>query len=84
MSKNVVPIARSNYREVRLTFQQEVNGRINYSVHAKPLNDAWSTKTLLVRDSLEGQDPILCTDDVYAAIERLMVALRWPPDTPPF
>lgn len=84
MPDNVVPLARSRYRQVRLTFQQEVSGRINYSVHAKGLNDPWTAQTCLIRDSLPDQPHILCTDDVYAAVERLMVHLRWDPEAPPF
>lgn len=83
MSRSKVT-ALSRYREIRVTFQQEVTGRINYSVHAKALNDSWSVRTCLIRDSIPDQPMILCPDDVYAAIERIMVHLRWDPESPPF
>lgn len=68
------PVARSRYRQVRLTFTQEASGRLSYAIYAKGLNDAWHEHQCLIRSSLEGSPhPLLSTEDV---IHLLLDILR--------
>lgn len=67
-SSNIPGIAKSNYRQVRLTFTQEIGGRCSYSIHAKALNDDWKQQHCLVRDSVDLKYPVLSVEDVYSAL----------------
>nr|CRY97283.1 hypothetical protein [uncultured prokaryote] len=66
-------IAQSRYRQLRLTLTQEVGGRCAYSIHAKALNDPWTQHTVIVRDTIVMDGPIVSTED---AIHVLITALR--------
>lgn len=72
------PIARSNYRQLRLTATHEVNGRFSISLYAKPLNKQWSEHHVVHRCSVDGTTaPLLSIDDVLqAAIYLLETQLR--------
>lgn len=60
--------AVSNYRQVRLTFTQEVSGRCSYSIMAKALNAQWDQGTVLIRDSVTVPGPLESTEHVLRAL----------------
>lgn len=72
--RNVVNIrARSLYRQLRLTLTQEAGGRVSYSISAKGLNDAWSERSVLIRDHFRLDEPLETTEDV---IRCLLICLN--------
>lgn len=62
------PRALSRYRQVRLTFTQEIGGRCSYSIYAKGLQDGWNEHQVLVRDVVTINAPLNSTEDVVAAL----------------
>ena len=71
MSRNTRggPVAKSLYRQIRLTATQEVSGRFSYSIYAKPLQADWRQQHLMVRDSWDTPPwPLLTTEDVVRAM----------------
>lgn len=72
MAQGPKPKARSLYRQVRLTFTQEVGGRLSYSIGAKGLNDQWDQHTVLIRDSVVYPGPLDSTEDVVAALMSIL------------
>lgn len=62
-----------NYRQLRLTCTLEGNGRMAYSIYAKPLNKPWHEHQVLVRDSIRYLEPPESTEDV---ITLLIAVLR--------
>lgn len=60
--------AGSRYRQVRLTFTEELSGRVSYSIYAKGLNQEWNQHQCLVRDSVVLDAPLRSTEDVLAAL----------------
>nr|CRY96785.1 hypothetical protein [uncultured prokaryote] len=65
-------VAASRYRQVRLTLTQETSGRVNYSIYAKGLNEAWNEHQVLVRDSVPHDPPLLSSEDVYALLIHVL------------
>lgn len=72
MPTNNGPIARSNYRQLRVTATLEYGGRLSYSVYAKPLNAAWSEQRCIVRDHLRWADPIVTPEDCILALIEVL------------
>ena len=60
--------AQSLYRQVRLTFTLETQGRTSYSICAKGLTDQWDQRTVLVRDTVRVETPLNSTEDVISAL----------------
>lgn len=61
--------ASSRYRQVRLTFTQELSGRLSYAIYAKGLNQEWHEHQCLVRDSVDTPPwPLLTTEDVVRCL----------------
>lgn len=72
--RSATPVAKSIYRQYRLTATQESRGRFSYSIYAKGLNDAWKEQHCLVRDRLEcTPSALLTTEDV---VRMLIDVLR--------
>jgi hypothetical protein len=83
MSKHASPKAASLYRQLRLTATQETNGRLSYSLYAKPLNVAWHEHQCLVRGSVDGSDlPLRSMEDVLQVVVRLIEEAFMLPDPP--
>lgn len=72
--------ARSNYRQVHLTFTQESSGRLSYAVKAKGLRDEWNERTVLIRDSIEYRHPLNSTEDVIRALVLVLSEQLLPQD----
>lgn len=71
-SKNVVGIASSRYRQIRVNITQEASGRLSYSVYAKPMNKDWREQDCIVRDAMYFERPVVTPEDaIIAAIEVL-------------
>lgn len=71
-SKNVVGIASSRYRQIRVNITQEQSGRLSYSLYAKPLNRDWTEQHCIVRDAMYWERPVVTPEDaIVAAIEVL-------------
>lgn len=69
MTNHMPGIARSNYRQLRLTATHETNGRLSVSLYAKPLNAAWHEHQCLLRWSDPGTPrPLESTEDVILAL----------------
>lgn len=68
MSKRRSNTALSLYRQVRVTFTQEVSGRLSCSIYAKGLNHDWTERTCLARWQVEYDEPLQSTDDVIGAL----------------
>lgn len=69
MTTNGSSVARSNYRQLRLTITHETNGRLSYSVYAKRLEAQWHEHQCLARGSAPGTVVGLqSTEDVVSAI----------------
>lgn len=67
------PVARSLYRQIRLTATQEIRGQFSYSIYAKGLNDAWKEQHLLVRDRFDTPPwPLVTTEDVVRALMGIL------------
>lgn len=67
------PVARSRYRQMRLTATQETSGRFSYAIYAKGLNQEWHEHQCLLRGSLEHTPlPLLSTEDVVAILIDLL------------
>lgn len=67
--RSSTPVARSIYRQLRITATQESKGQFSYSIYAKGLNDTWKEQHLLVRDRYDAPPwPLLTTEDVVAAL----------------
>lgn len=64
--------ARSNYRQVRLTFTAEIGGMLSYSIYAKPLNAQWNEHHVLVRDHLSNCPMPETTEDVFRILIRIL------------
>lgn len=61
-------IAKSNYRQLRLTVTHEISGRFSYSLYAKPLQAAWHEHQCLLRSACDGTRlPLLTTEDAILA-----------------
>lgn len=74
MTNHMPGIARSQYRQLRLTATHETNGRFSVSLYAKPLNADWKEHQCLMRFSNDGvPSPLETTEDVMLA---LMVILE--------
>lgn len=79
------PIAKSRYRQVKVTFTHEVNGRLSYRVHAKALNAAWSEQTVIATGSCDGTTlPLNSTEDALSALvylleDQLLPSIARPP-----
>lgn len=79
------PIAKSRYRQVKVTFTHEVSGRLSYRVHAKALNAAWNEQTLIANGSAEGTKlPLNTTEDALSALiylieDQLLPGVARPP-----
>lgn len=67
-SSGPTPRAQNRYRQVRLTFTQEANGRLSYSIYAKPMNKAWDQHQVIVRDQVRYDGRLDCTEDVVRAL----------------
>lgn len=73
MASKKQPAARSQYRQLRLTATQELNGRFSYSVYAKPLNAQWNEHTCLLRAHIDIPDfPLHTTEDVVVALVAIL------------
>lgn len=72
-SRNVVGIAQSRYRQIRVNITQEQSGRLSYSLYAKPMNKDWREQDCIVRDTLMHDRPIVTPED---AIEACIAVLR--------
>lgn len=71
--RSSTPVARSIYRQYRLTATQESRGRFSYSIYAKGLNDDWRQQHLLVRDSMDALPfPVRTTEDVVRVLLDLL------------
>lgn len=71
-SRNIVGIAQSRYRNIRVNITQETSGRLSYSVYAKPLNRDWREPDCIVRDAMYFERPVVTPEDaIIAAIEVL-------------
>lgn len=64
--------ARSNYRQVRLTFTAEIGGVLSYSIYAKPLNARWDEHHVLVRDHVRDVPVPESIEDVIRALIRIL------------
>lgn len=63
------PVARSRYRQLRLTATHEIGGRFSVSLYGKPLNAQWNEHSCLMRYSVEGTTvPLDSTEDVIQAL----------------
>lgn len=63
------PIAKSRYRQLRLTVTHEINGRFSVSLYGKALNKEWHEHQCLARYSVEGTPlPLNSTEDVLMAL----------------
>lgn len=65
-------ISRSRYRQVRLTFTQEVTGRTSYALYAKGLNQAWNEHQCLLRSYTVVPGPLLTLEDVITAVVSIL------------
>jgi hypothetical protein len=65
-------IERSQYRQVRLTFTQEVTGKTSYALYAKGLNQAWNEHQCLLRSYTVVPGPLLTLEDVIAAVVSIL------------
>lgn len=70
--------ALSQYRQVRLTYTEEVGGRLSYSIYAKPLNEDWRQQHCLVRDAVRVGEPCTSIEDVFARLEVILREQRLP------
>lgn len=70
--------ALSAYRQVRLTYTEEVGGRISYSVYVKPLGASWTEQHCVVRDVVRAQEPCTSLEDVFARLEIIIKEQRLP------
>lgn len=67
-------VARSNYRQIKLLVTQHSNGRLDYRLYGKKLEDGWQERHALVVDSLSvGPKALLTIEDV---VECLLAVLR--------
>jgi hypothetical protein len=71
-------VAKSNYRQVRVTFTQEVSGQLSVSLYGKGLNDAWSEHTCLDRWRPSWDEPIVTQDDVIRALVHALCERQIP------
>lgn len=73
--------AKSRYKQFRLTYTEEVNGRVSVSIYAKPLNAAWNEQQCMMRfteevgqhvESLEGVAArlIVLLEDAFPSLSR--------------
>lgn len=58
----------SRYRQIRLTVTQQWSGRLDYSIYAKGLQQAWDEHLCLVRASVDTDEDLATTEDVLRAI----------------
>ena len=65
--------AKSRYKQFRLTYTEEVGGKVSVSVYAKPLNAAWSEQQCMLRFSEEVGQHVNSLEEVAA---RLIVLLE--------
>lgn len=63
--------AESRYRQVRLTYTEEISGAMSYSIYVKPLNAGWQESQCIVRDRLIGFEPAASREDVFRRLEAL-------------
>lgn len=72
----------SRYRQVRLTYTEELGGACSFSIAVKGLGDAWDEHAVIIRDHVVFAEP--CTDQqgVFERLELIAAQLRWmpPPD----
>lgn len=78
MSRNVIRMA-NGYRQVRLTYTEEVSGRISYAVYVKPLGKAWTESQCVIRDTLHAREQAGSMDDVFERLEAIASMCRWAP-----
>lgn len=71
----------SRYRQVRLTVTQQASGRLDYSLYAKGLTQAWDEHLCLVRASVEHEGPLDTTEDVLRAMMVVLGAQASSPAT---
>nr|CRY97287.1 hypothetical protein [uncultured prokaryote] len=79
-SGTAADIARSNYRQARITITQEVDGRITASLSAKRLDSSWSEFRVVDRWTVWSEDPLNSIDDVLLLLERTLQDRRPPLD----
>lgn len=70
--------AMSQYRQVRLTYTEELGGRISYSVYVKPLGAAWTEQQCVLRDTVRATAPCTSLEDVYSRLAQIVNEQRLP------
>lgn len=72
-------VARSHYRQIKLLVTQHSNGRLDYRLYGKKLNDGWQERHALVIDSLT-QEPraLLTIEDVVEVLDAILREQRLP------
>lgn len=69
MNKTKQGIAKSRYRQLRLTATHEVSGRFSVALYGKGLNADWREHDCLARYSIDGPArPLQSTEDVIQAL----------------
>nr|CRY96607.1 hypothetical protein [uncultured prokaryote] len=71
-SQNVAGIAKSNYRQLRVTLTHELNGTASYRVYAKRLNDGWKEQHCIASGSVVHRQPVTSTEDAVALLIDLL------------
>lgn len=65
--RQLAGVAQSNYRQVRVTVTQEINGNLSYRVYAKRLQDGWQERHCIASGAVHYDAPIQSIEDALSA-----------------
>lgn len=73
MNNHLAGVRHSQYRQVRFTVTQELNGTLSFRAYAKSLDQGWQERHCIAAGTVPHDRPILSIEDALTAV---MVVLR--------
>nr|CRY96635.1 hypothetical protein [uncultured prokaryote] len=68
MANHLTGVKHSQYRQVRFTVTQELNGTLSYRAYAKGLDQGWQERHCIAAGRVEYSEPILSIEDALRAV----------------
>lgn len=67
MANHLTGVRNSQYRQVRFTVTQELNGTLSFRAYAKGLDQGWQERHCIAAGRVEYDQPILSIEDALTA-----------------